>query len=87
MSGFLERLVASSRRPPSIKPILGSVFTAPRDVGILEEVASEAFGETFKEAGQIEHRKDLVTDSGVGYGGGAGRCCASTRESAVTIKS
>ena len=64
MSGFLERLVAGSRRTPSIRPILGSVFTAPRDVGILEEVTSEAFGETFQGVGQIEHRKnDVITET------------------------
>jgi len=53
MSGYLERLVAGSRRPPSIKPILGSVFTAPQFFGI-----PEVFEETFKEAGAIEQRNE-----------------------------
>jgi hypothetical protein len=55
MSGYLERLVAGSRRPQSIKPILGSVFTAPQFSGI-----PEVFGETFKEAGAIEQRNEDV---------------------------
>lgn len=55
MSGYLERLVAGSRQPPSIKPILGSVFTAPQFAGI-----PEVYGETFKEAGAIEQRNEDV---------------------------
>src|SRR5580658_8616720 len=51
MSGFLERLVAGSRRPSSIKPILGSVFMAPQQhAGIWEEVTS----------GQVAQRNDGV---------------------------
>jgi hypothetical protein len=60
MSGYLERLVAGATRAtrqPSIRPVLGSVYSPPQYSGV-QEVFEE------REAGAIEHRnEDVVAEA------------------------
>jgi hypothetical protein len=61
MSGYLERLVAGTAQrttqQPSIRPVLGSVFSAPQHSGV-----SEVHEENRKETGPIELRNEDIVE-------------------------